>query len=414
MALNDFAIRKANPRESAYKMADGGGLSLFVSPSGSKTFQQQYRYRGKAKTLTFGPYPIISLADAREKRDAVKRLLAEGRDPRADAEEKAAADKARLFSTVAEEWWERKRQGLVASYEMRVRTRVFDYLVPQFKGRSVDEITARDVVNAIRHVEDAHGIAAARRVHGFCRDIFGEAIVTRGLPFNPASGIEKQLSKEPKPKTRPHLEIGQLPQFFIDLRAYERAREITIIALELYMHTLLRNTELRTGRWEQIKGDEWHIPEGQMKIVDGESLPHIVPLSRQSRALLKRLERISGDGELMFPKQAGNRGKPGGTMSENATGDVYDELGYRGRACNHGWRHTFSTLANESGLWNEDWIEKQLAHHPRNRVRAVYNRAQYLKQRHEMMQWWSDQLSEQERIGMKRAALEDDLSDILG
>ena len=185
-------------------------------------------------------------------------------------------------------------------------------------------------------------------------------------------------------------------------------------ALELYMHTLLRNTELRTGRWEQIKGDEWHIPEGQMKIVDGESLPHIVPLSRQSRALLKRLKRISGDGELMFPKQAGNRGKPGGTMSENATGDVYDEIGYRGRACNHGWRHTFSTLANESGLWNEDWIEKQLAHHPRNRVRAVYNKAQYLKQRHELMEWWSDQLSEQERIGMKRAALEDDLSDILG
>ena len=426
MPLTDNQIKGLKPGPKQYGKPDGGGLGIVVTPTGAKSFRTRYRFDGKAKIITHGIYPDISLAEARRMRDEAKALLARGIDPMAkpdpadrDDDGPATAsgvDRERLFGTVVEEWWEKKKLPTIKpSNVKRVHTRVFDYLAAPLAHRPVDEIAPEEILAVIQRVEKDHGVATAQRVYGFAKKVFGYAKVTRRLPGNPATDLEDGLSAVPKAKPRPFLDLEEVPQFFVALRSGTVRNSVTVIALELYMHTVLRLSELRWARWEHVRGNELLVPAGAMKTVKDESLAHIVPLSSQSLALLKRLRRITEESEWLFP--VGKNGSARGgepVMSGNTTTYVYGRLGYKGRVCNHGWKKTFSTAANESGLWNSDWIEFQLSHHQRSGVRAVYNKAKYLKQRHEMMQWWSDQLSEQERIANERIALEDDLSDILG
>ena len=426
MPLTDNQIKGLKPAAKPYGKADGGGLQVFVTPAGAKSFRTRYRFEGKPKTVTHGLYPGIGLAEARRLRDEAKALLASGIDPMAKAAPvdgkggavptSSGVDRGRLFSTVVDEWWVKKKlPTLNPSNLKRVHTRVFDYLAAPLANRPVDEIEPKEILAVIQAVETSNGVATARRVYGFAKKIFAYAKVTHQLPTNPAADLEDGLSAMTKTRPRPFLAIDEVPRFYMTLRNHRGRNDPTVILLELYMHTVLRNSELRWARWADIANKELTIPEGSMKVVRGESLTHIVPLSRQSLALLSRLHQITGDSEWLFPRIGGGTGKRSvPVMCENTTTDLYEAMGYKGRACNHGWKKTFSTAANESGLWNSDWIEFQLAHHKRSSVRGIYNKAKYLKQRHEMMQWWSDQLSEQERIANDRMALEDDLSDILG
>jgi len=427
MALTDNQIKGFKPAATAYQKADGGGLMVFVTPTGAKSFRTRYRFDGKQKMKTHGLWPGVTLAEARRLRDQTKALVAKGIDPMAKGPvaeigepvlaTASGVSRERLFSTVADEWWHKKKlRKTVASNVERTRTRVFDYLVAPLAGRAVDDIAPLEILAVIQRVEREHGVATARRVYGFARQIFAYAKVTRGLPSNPASDLGDGLSELPPTEPRPFLDLEEVPAFYRALRDGRGRNSPAVIALELYMHTVLRNKELRLARWENIKGNELHIPEGVMKKVKDQSLAHVVPLSRQSLALLARLHKITGESEWLFPKEPNRIGeRDTEVMSENTTRLIYKAIGYEGRVCNHGWKKTFSTAANESGLWNSDWIEFQLAHHGRGgHVRAVYNKAQYLKQRHEMMQWWSDQLTAQERAASEALTLEIDLADILG
>ena len=420
MALFDKEIRALKPRAKPFTRTDERGLGLTVLPSGTKTWQYRYRFDGKQKTLSLGEYPARSLQDARSKRDEAKGLLLKGIDPdmrmnprRAEAIEraKAAAEKTTNFATVAHEWFALQIEGerWAPAYLVRVRERIENHLIPSLGDKDMAEITVKDVLATLREMEAKELTNSVRKVKGYLGGIMRYAVVEGMCAADLTRDIGDGLRPLPPGKNRPSVPFDQLPEFFRDMARPHEDAELTRIALRLNMHTVLRSTELRSGSWDQVKGDEWHVPEGQMKRVKGESLPHIVPLSRQSLALLDRLREITGGKGRMFPGE-----RPGKIMSENTVLFCIYGMGWKGRACGHGFRTTFSTHANESGEWNTDWVEMQLAHIERNQVRGAYNKALYLPHRHKLMQWWSDELDRMEAIAAERTALEDELSDILG
>ena len=293
MPLTDNQIKGLKPAANPYKKTDRDNLRVLVSPAGGKSFQTRYQFDGKEKTITHGRYPAMRLAEARALNEQTHFLVAKGIDPMAKAaprDERAArakaaspkvravpatasgVDRERLLATVADEWWDRKKLPTLSPKNAgRVRTRVFDYFVAPLADKSVDDIEPREILAVIRQVESDHGIATAKRVYGFAKQIFAWAKVTRELAVNPALDLEDGLSATPKDKPLPYLKIEEVADFYAALRNNRGRNDVSSIALELYMHTVLRNSELRWARWENVRDDRLLIPEGGMKRVRDES-----------------------------------------------------------------------------------------------------------------------------------------------
>jgi integrase len=389
MPLSDTACRGFKPGPKPVKRSDAGGLYLLIKPSGSKLWQMAYRFGGKQKTLSFGPYPITTLAEARARRDDAKRKLAEGVDPGAKVAA-APVDKSRWFRTVAVEWFETQvRPSRKPEYAARVWSRVEADLLPPLGERAIDDIEPIDVLTALRAIQGRGAVHSARRIGLYASGIFRYARVAHGLRHNPAEGLGGALMPAPAKVGQPSLPPTEVPAFFSALGKPHRDEPLTRIALELAMRTVLRSSELRFARWAEVKGDEWHVPAERMKM----RRPHVVPLSRQAQELVERLRAITGGSVMMFPGR-----RPGHVMSENTMLFAIYGLGFKGRSSVHGWRATFSTWAHESGRWPSEWIETCLAHVDSNAVRAAYNRTTWLPQRREIMQAWSDWLDAQREI----------------
>ncbi len=388
MPLSATQVSKAKPGDKPYKLADGGWLYLLVHPKGGRYWRMDYRYMGKRKTLALGIYPDVSLKDARERRDAARKLLADGIDPGAQRQAMKAARAARTansFEAVAREWHTKHSPNWSADHGTRVLRRLERDIFPWLGGRPIAEITAPDLLVALRRIESRGALETAHRALQNCGQIFRYAVATGRTERDPSGDLRGAL---PPFRSRNHASITD-PKRIGDLiraiRGYEGSF-VTRCALQLAALTFVRPGELRHAEWEEIDFDraEWRIPAEKMKM----NAPHVVPLSRQAVAILTEIHPLTGHKEYVFPGARGNA-RP---MSENTVNAALRYLGYaKNEMTGHGFRSMASTLLNEQG-WPRDAIERQLAHAERDEVRAAYNYAEHLPVRRQMMQSWADYL----------------------
>ncbi len=386
MKLKDIALRNAKRAEKPYRLFDGDGLYLEVMPNGGKYWRLKYRYAGKEKRLSFGVYPEISLADARERRMEARKVLAAGSDPgevKKEAKRTLLLNAENNFEAVAREWIENQRHKWTPRYADFMVRRLEKDIFPKLGTRPVKDITAPELLTVLRIIEKRGALEIAHRAMKACGQIFMYAIATCRAERNPAADLQGALKTSIK-KNFAHLKEIDLPEFLQKLEGYDGTFQ-TKLAVKLLLLTFVRTTELRAAEWTEIDLEraEWRIPAARMKM----RRAHTVPLPTQAVEILAELKRLNGQWKYVFP----NPNKPIQHMSENAVLYAIYRMGYHSRATGHGFRHTASTILNERGF-NYDHIERQLAHVEGNKVRGAYNHAEYLPQRREMMQWWADYL----------------------
>lgn len=384
MALTDAKLRTLKPKEKVYRLGDSAGLYIEVAVNGSRYWRMKYRFLGKEKRLAFGVYPEVTLAEAREKRDAARKLLASGSDP-AEAKKiaKAAqqANAENTFEAIAREWHTSKADR----WSLRYRDEIIDTfekdIFPYIGKRPIAEIKPLELLETLRKMEKRGALEKMRKVRQRCGEVYRYAIITGRAEYNPAPNLATALTP-PKKQHFPFLTAEELPYFLKDLAGYTGS-VITKTATKIILLTAVRTQELRFARWQDIDLEKgiWEIPAEVMKM----KRPHIVPLSEQVVMLFKQLEPISKHHPLVFI----GRNDPRKPISKESINQVIELLGYKGRLTGHGFRHTMSTILHEQGF-NSAWIETQLAHVDKNAIRGTYNHAQYLEGRREMMQWYAD------------------------
>lgn len=390
-------IANAKPKERPYKLFDGGGLHLFVKPNGSKLWRLTYSWLGKQKTLSLGQWPDLGLADARAKREEARRLLATGIDP--SHQQKIDAAKARIednntFKTVALEWIAKQEREQMAEVTLSKVRWLLDKAYPKIGARPIAQITAHEVLIVLRSIEATGRYESARRMRSVLGRIFRYAVATARAERDPTSDLRGALTV---PKSK-HLAAITTPNRAGELmRAIEgyTGHAITLFALRLSAHLFVRPGELRQAEWAEFDFDRsvWSIPAEKMKM----RRPHRVPLSKQVTSLFEELWDLTGTGRYCFPSfRTGQR-----PMSENTVTAALRALGFgQDEMTAHGFRAMAATLLNESGQFNPDAIERQLAHMENDGVRRAYTRGEYWNERVKMMQWWSDEL-DQLRAGAK-------------
>jgi integrase len=387
MPVKDTTVRNVRPAAKPKKLSDGGGLHLLVQPTGSKLWRLAYRFAGKQKTLALGIYPTVSLAEARSHRDEAKKLLARSIDPSVQRKTDRQAEKGGSFRAVAEEVISKlEREGRARATLMKKRW-LLDFAFPTLGDRSVAEITARDLLALLREIEGRGLYETAKRLRSTCGMVFRYAIATGRADRDPSMDLRGALTS-PQVSHRPAIVdpagIGAL------LRAIDGfdGQTTTRAALRLAAYVFVRPGELRHAEWEEfdLNAAVWSLPAEKMKM----RRPHRVPLARQSLAILRELQEITGSGRWLFPSvRAFTR-----PISENTLNAALRRLGYGSEEmCTHGFRSTASTGLNEMGRWNPDAIERQLAHQEANTVRRAYTHgAEYWSERVLMMQAWADYL----------------------
>ena len=355
-----------------------------VTPAGGKLWRFKYRFNGKYKTLSIGKYPLVSLAEARERLREAKKQLADGVDPSA-AKRERKLNQEKVFETVALEWWQAKRGKWSEGHANLVWQRLEKNVLPWLKSRPVTELTTRELLEVLKRVEARGAIETSRRIGQILNQIFIFAVAAGYCENNPASNLNLAL-KETKTRHMPAITdpdaIGAL------LRAIDSFQGTFVVrqALRLAPLVFVRPGELRKAEWEDfdLDGALWTIPAHKMKM----KRDHLVPLSRQAVEILRELEPLTGDGRYVFPSVR-TKARP---ISENTLNAALRRLGYsKDEMVAHGFRTMASTRLHELG-WRSEVIELQLAHADKNTVRGVYNRAEYLEERRRMMQAWADYL----------------------
>jgi len=388
--LNNTKLKALKPKSKQYAMADGGSLYIVVKPSGKKVWWLRYRYAGKEKTWTIGEYPAISLAAARKQRDRGKAWLAENKDPSTEARKERQAITGTTFKILATQWMETKRDwspGVAKDKKSRFDNHIFPFI----GDKIINDINKEDLVRIINRLVD-------RKLHSkTIGKIFGQIInvynfsIAKGLADrNIASDLKSTLPTGDEETQRKALSKEDIPVFLNKLDAYGGRFE-TVVALKLLTLTGARPGEVRTALWAEfdLTNGLWSRELRRMKM----KRPHVFILSRQVIELLTDLKKVNGHKKQLFPGMV----NPDGFISENTlTQAIKKRMGFDATA--HGMRAVFSTHANEMGF-NIDAIETQLSHKSGDKVRAAYNRAQYLDERRKMMQAWADYLD-----GLKRGA----------
>lgn len=373
-------------------LADGDGLFLSVSPKGKKSWVVRYRQDGKQESAGLGSFPAVSLAKAREKRDAINLAAATGGDVKSAMSDKDTSNFAYYF----EQWWRKTAPELSAAYGSQAYRRMERYVLPKLGAKPMDAITPQEVLAIIQKVEDKGHFETARRLKDHIGRVFKFARF-EGIQNNPVEGINERLRPRPKQKHMPFVPPSEMPQFFSALRQFGGERQ-TKILLELVIRTMVRTNELREGRWSELHGDEWRIPEERMKM----SRDHIVPIVPQVAALFEDLKGVCDDPETWGSHRGTNLRPTGDEMcaiSENGMLFALYRMGYKGRATVHGFRRTASTFLNECAKFRPDVIEMQLAHVEGNKVRGAYNAATYLKERRQMLEYWNGQVDQWKATG---------------
>lgn len=384
MLLTDIQIRRSKPQEKPYTLNDGQGLSLLINTDGSKGWRFRYRYAGKAKLMSFGTYPLVTLAEAREKRGEARKQVANGIDPVAEKKAQKLAQKLSVensFEAISREWHTNKADRWTLAYREEIMRTFEQDVFPYIGQRPIAEIKPLELLEVLRRIEKRGALEKTRKVRQRCGEVFRYAIITGRAEYNPAPDLASALAV-PKQKHHPFLSVEELPYFIKDLEGYTGSI-ITKNAAKIVMLTGVRTQEMRFATWEEIDFERaiWEIPAARMKM----RRPHIVPLSTQVVELFKQLQPITGHYPYIFIGR-NNRRKP---ISKESVNQVIELLGYKGRATGHGFRHTMSTILHEQGF-DSAWIEMQLAHVDKNGIRGTYNHAQYLEKRRSMLQFYSE------------------------
>lgn len=394
MPLTDTAARNAKPSPDGkdIKLSDGGGLYLLVKPAGQKYWRLNYRYMGKQKTLAAGVYPITTLKDAREAREEAKRLLAQGIDPSTHRQQSKAMSRelaSNSFEVIAREWLTKRTPIWSPGNAERVKRSMEADLFPRLGSRPISEITAPELLGALRKIEERGAVETAHRVKQRASEIFRYAIATGRAERDPAPDLKGALPpvrqqnfaaiKEPK-------RIGEM------LRMFDAFKGTAVVraALKLAPLVFVRPSNLRQAKWSEFDLDAglWRIPAEKMK--SGET--HIVPLSTQAVDILRDIKLLTGQRTELQPYVFPSARAGGRPMSDNAILVALRTMGIpKEEMTGHGFRHMASTALHEQG-WNSDVIERQLAHGERNKVKAAYNHAKHMPERIKMMQAWADYL----------------------
>ncbi|KLU14176.1 MULTISPECIES: tyrosine-type recombinase/integrase [Xenorhabdus] len=399
MKLNARQVETAKPKDKKYRLADGGGLYLEVTPSGGKYWRLKYRRPRDRKEdrLAFGVWPTVTLAEARAKRDEAKKALAEGIDPKdVQKGEHLEAVGAFTFETIAREWHS-KQKNWGEDHRARVLRYLDIYIFPHIGKLDIRKLKTSQLLAPITAIDEEGKNDVAKRLQQRVTAIMRYAVQKDIIDTNPANDMAGALSTT-KTTHHPALLPAQFPEFLERIKAL-KGRKITRLAIELGLLTYVRASELRFARWEEFDLERaiWEIP-GQREGIDGVKFSHrgmkmktahIIPLSRQALTLLVELKEISGDNEHLFP---GAR-DPSKVMSENTVNKALRTMGYDTTkdVCHHGFRTMARGAMGESGLWSDDVIERQLSHIERKKVKAAYlHTSHYLDERRLMVQWWAD------------------------
>lgn len=405
MSLTDIKAKNAKPLEKEYKLTDGFGMFLRVTPKGSKYWQMAYRFEGKQKLFSIGVYPAVSLSDARQRRDEARRLLAQGIDPNAKKqaevkELKAKRDNTRSFRTVAKAWFATKTKWS-DDYGDAVWKRLETYVFPVIGDKDVAELDTGDLLVPVKKVEALGYLEVAMRIQQYITAILRHAVQQKLIRHNPAYDMEGAVQK-PQTEHRPALELEEIPQLLNKIAEY-KGRRLTILAIQLNLMIIIRSSELRFARWSEIdfKSKLWVIPEQREAIENvkhstrGAKMKrkHFVPLCKQAMKILKEIRQLTyeeGQDDGLIFTGCYDSFKP---MSENTINKALRNMGYNTKQdiCGHGFRTLACSALIESGLWSEDAVELQMSHKESNSVRAAYtHKAKHLDQRRLMLQWWAD------------------------
>lgn len=389
MPLTDTACKAAKGREKPYKLSDGAGLYLEVMPHGNKLWRLKYRYAGKEKRLAMGAYPEITIAKAREIREKARKMVIDGIDPslaKQDAKRTLRHKTETTFEGVAREWHKHKLEGWSKAYGAELLHRMENDLFPEIGKLPIADITAPRLLDAIRLIEKRGAHEIARRALQTSGQIFRYGIVTGRAERNPAADLKGAL----KPFQHGHyaaLEAKDLPAFLQTLEANEaRLYAYTRNAVKLLLLTFVRTSELINATWDEfdLEAGIWSIPAERMKMRQ----PHVVPLSRQALNILKEQKKLTCESPWVFPNQI----RPKKSMSNNTVLMALKRMGYQGRMTGHGFRALAMSTIKEQLGYRHEVVDRQLAHAPRNKVDAAYDRAKFLDERKKMMQHWADYL----------------------
>lgn len=371
MTLTIKSIDAAKPTEKPYKLSDASGLYLYIAPSGSKTWRCNYMLSGKQKTITYGRYPVIGLAEARKlnilrKSENIKKV-------------------APTFKSIGEEWLLRKLPTLDnEKHKIQTQNTLRDHVFPHIGHLPIDKIPRKLLVDVIKEL--AHIPETASRVASRINMVLNYALDSGIIETHGAEKLSRVITKN-KSKPHPSIKPEKAGRLLVDIMTY--GEPVTRLGLLLVAHTFVRFNEIQGMRWDEIiwKDNVWVIPAERMKM----SIDHVVPLSKPALAILEELKDYSDGKGLVIESEI----KRGHTICENTMLYALYSLGYRGEMTVHGFRALASSVLNEAFPSDGDAIERQLAHKEKDAVRASYNRAEYLPRRRELMAWWSHWLQEQ-------------------
>ncbi len=394
------------------RIGDGSGLFYEVTATGIKRWIYRYKIDGKAGKYTIGRYPEISLEKARKRHVEARTIVQQGLNPalarRAVKQENITREreqrekKTNTFEYVALEWIEQQKGSWSHDHAQSVLNSLKNDVFGHFDDTPVDLITPPDVLKILRKIEKRGSLEIARKVLQRSNAVFRYAIQTGKATYNPAADMRGVL-KAKKVEHMPAVFDKELSQLLKDITANQKIHTTTKLALQFTALTACRSGEVRNAHWSEIDLDvnEWHIPGGRMKM----RRSHIVPLSKQAIAVINRSGVLFGTDGLIFPSVRDHE-KP---MSDNAMSKALRDMGYRGKATPHGFRSSFSSMAHERSGFASEVIEKALAHEEKNKIKGAYNRAEYLEQRRQLLQWWGDKLQALEYgaevVQIKKAAL---------
>ncbi|OTA16700.1 integrase [Xenorhabdus vietnamensis] len=384
MKLTNLAIKRAKPKEKAYTLADGNGLSLLIDTNGSKGWRYRYQFAGKTKMISLGVYPVVTLIEARTKRDEARKLVANGINPSEvrKAEKISSANQIEnTFKNITLEWYEKRKDRWSASYAIEMMETFEKDVFPYIGNRPIAEIKPMELMAVLSRMNDRGATEKLKKVRQRCGEVWRYAIVTGRAEYNPAPDLVSAFVAHKK-EHYPFLAVDEIHAFYKALNAYTGSF-IVKMGMRLQMITGVRPGELRTAEWSEIDFDksQWEIPAEKMKM----RRPHIIPLSRQAIDILEQIKPITGQRKYVFQGRI-NQSQPMSAMTLNV---LIKRIGYAGRATGHGFRHTMSTILHEQN-YNSAWIETQLAHVDKNSIRGTYNHAQYIDGRREMLQWYAD------------------------
>ena len=388
------------PSDKPFKVSDSHGLYLRVKPGGSRHWYLKYRISGKESRIALGTYPAISLSDARQQREGIRKMLALNINP---VQQRAAVRGSRtpekVFKNVALAWHKSNRKWSQNTAD-RLLASLNNHIFPVIGNLPVSELKPRHFIDLQKGIEEKGLLEVASRTRQHLSNIIRHAVHQELIDTNPAANLGG-VTTPPVRRHYPALPLERLPELLERIGAYHQGRELTRHAVLLMLHVFIRSSELRFARWSEIDFTNrvWTIPATREPIIgvrySGRGakmrMPHIVPLSEQSIAILKQIKDITGNNELIFPGDH-NPYKP---MCENTVNKALRVMGYDTKKdiCGHGFRAMACSALMESGLWAKDAVERQMSHQERNTVRMAYiHKAEHLEARKAMMQWWSDYL----------------------